>query len=188
MKHTIERKNAALWIVDVQEKLFPLCDHHHEVLQKMALAIRGVQLFKIPCLATEQYPQGLGPTLASLKKLLPSNQTIGTKTTFSGFADPSCRLLAEKIGAKQWILLGIEAHICVLQTAKDLILAGKEVIVLSDAITSRVASEVAIALDEMRAFGGRISSTETLLFEILGDALSSEGKSLFELIKHGASL
>src|SRR5205807_1820262 len=95
------------------------------------------RLLKLPLFVTEQYPRGLGLTLAPIKSRLPPDQAIFSKTTFSGYFDPSIKQKVDQTGVDTWILVGIEAHICVLQTAKDLLEAGKNVVVLNDAVSSR---------------------------------------------------
>lgn len=178
---TLERAQTAVLLIDVQEKLFPLVAEKSAVQRAMQKALQGFQILRLPLFVTEQYPQGLGATVAELH--LPAGQLYLSKTTFSCLADPQVRerLLAQP--SKQWILLGIEAHVCVLQSAKELLKAGKQVVVLNDAISSRTLSDLTTAVAEMRDLGIRVTSTETALFELLGDSKTAEFKQLSALIK-----
>ena len=108
---------------------------------------------------------------------------VMVKTSFSCIDDDHVKtaLLVQPI--TQWVLIGIEAHVCILQTAKDLLGLGKQVVVLNDAISSRSIYDFSTAIAELRDCGVRISSTETILFELLRDSKSSEFKEISQLIK-----
>lgn len=168
---------AGLLIIDVQERLFDHVERSCEVMHAILKMARGAKILKLPIVATEQYPQGLGPTIAPIKSCLGSEQIYPSKTCFS--AAPS----VEKMDVEQWILVGVEAHVCVLQTAKDLLAAGKEVVVLNDAISSRSIYDFSTAIAELRDTGIRISSVETVLFELLRDAQNPEFKEISKLVK-----
>lgn len=182
-KDRLQRNNTALLVIDVQEKLIKYEDRSVEVLQAIQKAIKGFQILRLPIVVTEQYPQGLGSTVAGLKCLLGDQQRYLSKTTFSCLGDPSLKKEIEAMGVKQWVIVGIEAHVCVLQTAKDLIREGMDVVVLNDAITSRSIYDFSTAIAEMRDDGIRISSTETVLFELLGDSEAAEFKKISQLVK-----
>ena len=180
---TLSRKQAALLIVDVQEKLFPLVERSEDVLAAMEQVIKGFQILNLPIYATEQYPKGLGHTIEPLRNILGDDMQFFTKTTFSCLGDSAAKKKLLSQPAKQWVLIGIEAHVCVLQTAKDLLAAGKEVVVLNDAISSRSIFDYSTAIAELRDIGVRISSAETVLFELIGDSKASEFKQISLLIK-----
>lgn len=177
------RSGTALLVIDVQEKLIKHEERSVEVLQAIQKAIKGFQILGLPIVVTEQYPQGLGSTVSGLKCLLGDQQRYLTKTTFSCLADPSLKKEIQALGIKQWVLVGIEAHVCVLQTAKDLVREGVGVVVLNDAITSRSIYDFSTAIAEMRDDGIRISSTETVLFELLGNSEAPEFKKISLLVK-----
>ncbi|MCC5832500.1 MAG: isochorismatase family protein [Chlamydiales bacterium] len=179
----IEKETCGLWIVDVQERLFPHIDRSCEVLEQICYMLEAARLLHIPIFVTEQAPDKLGETVEPIKKRLPEGQLIYSKTTFSGFYDPVVRLAVEKLPVKTWILVGIEAHICVLQTAKDLLAAKKNVVALNDAVSSRSLFDFSTAIGELRDAGARISSTETVIYESIRDAASEEFKECFSLIK-----
>jgi nicotinamidase-related amidase len=179
----VSKDNVALLVVDVQERLFPHVERSCEIMQRMQLVIKGFQILQIPIRVSEQYPKGLGHTMGGLKDCFSSDQIYFSKTSFSCLGDPQVKSEILQIPASQWILIGIEAHICVLQTAKDLLAVGKQVVVLNDAISSRSIYDFSTAIAEMRDCGIRVSSVETILFELLRDATTSEFKAISQLIK-----
>ena len=179
----LARSSFGLLVVDVQEKLFPYVENSCHVMQSIQKVVRGFQILNLPIFVSEQYPQGLGHTVAPLKGLLGDIVPVMVKTSFSCIDDDHVKtaLLVQPI--TQWVLIGIEAHVCILQTAKDLLGLGKQVVVLNDAISSRSIYDFSTAIAELRDCGVRISSTETILFELLRDSKSSEFKEISQLIK-----
>lgn len=182
---TLDRNKTALFVIDVQDKLFSQVERSCEVMLTIQKVIKGFQILKLPIFVSEQYPKGLGSTIATLKTTLSDDQEFLSKTTFSCSKDPIIREKILSLKAEQWVLVGIEAHVCVLQTAKDLLKMGKEVVVLNDAITSRSLYDFSTAIAEMRDCGSRISSSETVLFELLADSKTTEFKEISQLIKRG---
>lgn len=183
MKKRLEPQRTALLIVDVQEKLFPHIDRPCEVMEKMQLLIKGMKLLDVPVIATEQYPKGLGPTIKTLQDFLGEKAVCPAKTCFSALGDPSVKKSLDDLKRDQWVLAGIEAHVCVLQTARDLIEQGKQVVVVNDAISSRSIYDFSTAIAEMRDLGARVSSTETVLFELFRDAKHPQFKAFSALIR-----
>lgn len=181
--YKLDRSTTGLLVIDVQEKLFPLVENTCHVMQAMQKAVQGFQILQLPIYVTEQYPKGLGNTVATLKGMLGDRQTIMTKTAFSCLDDDAVKKSLLSLPIKQWVLVGIEAHVCVLQTAKDLLEAGKQVVVLNDAISSRSIYDYSTAIAEMRDCGARISSTEIVLFELLRNSKAAEFKEISQLIK-----
>jgi nicotinamidase-related amidase len=178
----LKRDDAVLICIDVQGRLHEImCDKEalDTALERM---IRCAQLMEIPILATEQIPEKLGSTNEPFRSLLADATTVA-KTTFSCCGD--LRFLAElrAAGKAQVVLAGIEAHVCVYQTAMDLLNAGYEVFVLADAVSSRTPENKALALQAMRDAGARILPTETALFSLLRDAADPRFKELLKLIK-----
>lgn len=180
---TLSRAHTAMLVIDVQEKLMPLVERSDEVLYIMQLAIKGFQILGLPIYVTEQYPKGLGGIVPDLKCTLGPAQIYFSKTTFSCLADEHVKEIILGQQATQWVVVGIEAHVCVLQTVKELLKAGKEVVVLNDAISSRSIYDYSTAIAEMRDCGARVSSTETVLFELVHDAKAPEFKQISQLIK-----
>ena len=180
----LKRNDTALMVIDVQDKLFNKVEHSCEVLQSIQKVIKGFQILQRPILVTEQYPEALGPTIATIKACLEDDQVYFSKTCFSGLKNSAIREhVQEQSSLQQWILCGIEAHVCVLQTARDLIAKGKEVVVLNDAISSRSIFDYSTAIAELRDMGARVSSVEIVLFELMEDSKIPEFKAISQLIK-----
>jgi len=172
----ISRAHSALLIVDIQERLLPAIDGGAAVLENAIWLTRVAQRLGVPVAASEQYPQGLGATAAVLRQLLPA-EAIGSKLHFSCTA-AGC--LAELPGAdrRQKVLVGMETHVCVLQTALGLLREGSEVYLVEDAVGSRRASDRAAALARMRQEGVRIVTREMAAFEWLEAAGSDEFREI----------
>jgi nicotinamidase-related amidase len=177
------RSQTGLLLIDVQEKLFPHIQQGDQVLTVMKRAIQSFQILGIPIFVTEQYPQGLGPTIPALKAALDPKQEYWPKTAFSSLGEKSIkdRLLALPI--TQWVLIGFETHVCVLQTAKSLLNAGKEVVIVSDAVSSRSPHNYVTGLNEMRDEGIRISCNETVVFELLSDSKDAQFRTVSSLFR-----
>jgi nicotinamidase-related amidase len=181
--YKLTRGQTALLVIDVQEKLFPFVERPCEVMENIQKVVKGFQILDIPIFVTEQYPQGLGSTVPSLKGCLKDVQNYFIKTAFSCLDDPQIKKTLLAAPYIQWVLAGVEAHVCVLQTAKDLLISRRQVVVLNDAISSRSIYDFSTAIAEMRDCGARISSTETVLFELLRDSQAAEFKEISQLIK-----
>lgn len=179
----LDKKTAGLLIVDVQEKLFPHVERACEVLTAMQQMVEGCKVLGVPIFVTEQYPKGLGSTVPMLKCCLGESAAILSKTTFSCLGDLAVREALLHAPVSQWIIVGLEAHVCVLQTARDLIACNKSVTVLNDAITSRSLYNFSTAIAEMRDMGARISCVETVLFELLRDSRAPEFKAISQLVR-----
>lgn len=180
---TLSRQKTGLLVIDVQEKLFPRVERSCEVLHKINQVVKGFRIFGLPVVVTEQYPQGLGETVQSLKNVMEPDQQFLSKTTFSCLGDENVKNNLLERPLDYWVLVGIEAHVCVLQTAKDLLNANKHVAVLNDAISSQSIYDYSSAIAELRDCGARISTTETILFELLGDSKASEFKKISQLVQ-----
>lgn len=179
----LEKAKTALLVIDMQERLYGHVERACEVLHEMKKMVQAFKLMHLPIVVTEQYPEKMGPTVHALREEFPEDQKYFTKTTFSCMAEKSiCDQLAA-MPQSQFVLIGIEAHVCILQTAKDLVNMGKEVVVLNDAITSRSIYNYSTAIAEMRDCGVRISCVETVLFELMHDAKTEEFRSVTKLIK-----
>ncbi|HEY4770957.1 MAG TPA: isochorismatase family protein [Myxococcales bacterium] len=179
----LDRADALLMVIDVQEKLAaampkaPLA----ELERNAAVLIRAARRLEIPVIATEQYPKGLGPTVASLRELLP--QEPMSKMEFScGASKPIARHVLGS-GRKQVVVVGMEAHVCVFQTVRDLLRGGFSVFVAQDAVLSRSEANREVGLRLCEKAGATLTSTETVLFDLLGVAGTPEFKELTALIK-----
>lgn len=180
---TLSRNRTGLLVVDVQEKLMPHIERSADILTAIQKTIKGFKILGLPILVTEQYPDGLGTTLPALKSLLGDHQSYLPKTTFSCLGNNEFQRLIQETKCDQWVIIGVEAHICVLQTAKDLLRNGMDVVVLNDATSSRSIYDFSTSIAQMRDLGISIASTESVLFELVADAKAPEFKSISLLLK-----
>ncbi len=180
----IEREHAVIIIIDVQEALMKSMDQEvgKRVIQNIKTLISLAKTMSIPILMTEQYPKGLGKTLpeinADLESLLPIE-----KLSFSCCGVAAFNHQLDQMGRKQIILTGVETHVCVLQTADDLIRKGYEVYPLADATCSRRKLDWKIGLRWMEKGGAMISTTEIIAFQLMKEAGTEEFRGLSKLFK-----
>jgi hypothetical protein len=175
-------QTTAMILVDVQEKLFYHIDRHELIEGRLKTLIQGLQCLEIPILCNQQYTKGLGETIPSIKCLL-KDATVHEKVRFSCCSSEGVVEVLKKQGVKNVVLAGVEAHVCVLQTALDLKDADFEVLVCADATGSRVALDYEAALHRMRQEGVFIGSVESLLFELLKSASHPQFKAISQLVK-----
>jgi len=178
----LEIHNSVAICVDVQERLFPLVYQHDEVEQRIILLIKGLAILGVPIVVTQQYTKGLGPTIPNVAAAIGPFDPI-EKITFSccGNDDVEAVVLG---GARHcFVLFGIETHVCVLQTALDLIAQGQKVIVVEDCVSSRIQNDKHIAIERLRHSGAVITTAESLLFEFLGKAGTDTFKAISTLVK-----
>jgi nicotinamidase-related amidase len=155
-------QDTALVVVDVQEKLMPLISGARAIIWNLRRLIDGAEATGVKVLATEQYPQGLGPTVSELAGRL---GTIPSKASFScGGCEPFAQSL-QASGASKVLVSGIEAHVCVQQTVLDLLANGYRVYVPVDAVGSRYAVDFETGLKRMESAGATLTTTEAALFE-----------------------
>lgn len=179
----LNREKAGLLVLDVQERLFPHVENSCAVFVNLQKAIKGFQIFKLPIVVTEQYPEGLGHTINGLKSCLDEKQEFFSKTSFSCMRNEKIKQHILSLPVSQWVVVGLEAHICVFQSARDLLSLGKEVVVLNDAIASRSLYDFSTSISEIRDCGARVSSIETVLFELLKNSTVKEFKPISNLCK-----
>ncbi|HEY9198847.1 MAG TPA: hydrolase [Gammaproteobacteria bacterium] len=179
------RESSALLIVDMQTRLAAAmpAEARERVLRNTGILIETARTLGVPLVQTEQYPRGLGPTEPELAQRLEGRAQRLEKTAFSCCAAEGFDAAACADGRTQWILCGMEAHVCVLQTAFDLHARGLEVFVVEDAVCSRTDANHANALARLRQAGVVVSNTESVLFEWLRDAGDPQFKALSALIR-----
>ena len=177
----LDRSRAALVVIDVQEAFRPAVLDFEQVARNVARLVRGAGLLGLPTLVTEQYPKGLGRTATEVAEHL--DVTPIEKTAFSALEADGFPAALHGAGRDQVLLCGIEAHVCVNQTAQDLIADGVEVHVAQDAVTSRTAENRALGLHRMERSGAVATSVETALFELLRTASAPEFREVQALIK-----
>jgi nicotinamidase-related amidase len=173
---------TALVIIDVQEKLSRVMQEKEKLFENLQRLIKGIQILGIPIVVTEQNPNGLGPTVPDIASLLTDIKPI-TKFSFSCCGEEPFMREIEKLNRKQILLTGIETHICVYQTAIDLIEAGYEVHTMVDCVSSRTIENKNLALDKMKSEGAMLTSVEIALFELLRTAKSPKFKDLSKIVK-----
>lgn len=178
----LDRNRSALVIIDVQEKLFPHVHDHERVLVRLDLLITAAKLMGVPVLVTEQYPKGLGSTIEEIRRMIPGTEPLA-KTDFSCVAAAGFKERLASLHRDQIILTGIEAHICVAQTALDLAYEGERVIVVADAVSSRRPFDAQTALSRMQQCGLMLSTAEAVVFEWLRRAGTEEFKALQPKLK-----
>ncbi len=185
MRHenTLDLGSAALAVIDMQESFRAVIPDFAEAAARIALAARGAQLLGVPVIVTEQYPKGLGRTASEIREALPAALEPIEKTAFSSCGAAAFLAALERDGARQVIVCGIEAHICVNQTTHDLLALGFSVHLLTDAVTARTARNREVGLQKMQRSGAIPSSTEMALFELMRDARHEQFKAIQKLIK-----
>ncbi|HIC37242.1 MAG TPA: isochorismatase family protein [Candidatus Marinimicrobia bacterium] len=176
-------KNPYLVVIDVQEKLFPFMHEKETFLKNLQILIKGFQLFNLPILLTEQVPDKLGPTIEPIKSLLSDIKPI-IKSTFSCAGDPGYSWQAGSHSSCDGVVLaGIETHVCVYQTERDLIRRGEHVEVVTNAVSSRDPNNHRIAMDRIRNNGGFLTTVEMVLFNLQESADGDTFRELIKLVK-----
>jgi nicotinamidase-related amidase len=174
--------NAVLVAIDFQERLFPAMHDKEKLLRSVVKLIRGVRALEVPVIFTEQYPKGLGPTIPEIKELLPDMKPV-EKVCFSCGDSEAFSKTLEGLKRHQVLIAGIEAHICVYQTAMALARAGYEVQVVSDGVSSREPENKAVAMQKLSAVGVLPTTTEMALFELLRVAQGDKFKQISNIVK-----
>jgi nicotinamidase-related amidase len=181
-KFFITKNDSVLVVVDIQERLAVVMSEKEKVIRNTLHLIEVAKLLRLPILVTEQYPKGLGPTVKEIKEALPSYAPI-EKLTFSCCGEPAFLKAIAATGRKKIILCGMETHVCVLQTCIGSLKEGYTVHAVSDAICSRSKENFKTGIEFMRDAGAVITSTETVLFQLLERAGTEEFKIISGRIK-----
>ena len=182
---TLDRERTALVVIDVQERLFPAmdADHREEVMRNIKVLTATARRLHLGMLVTEQYPKGLGHTLQEVKDTLSAEVQPVEKVAFSCLAVDAFRSRLAATGARQLLLAGIEAHVCVLMSALDLLAEGYAVHIVADAVTSRTQANWRLAMAQLRQAGAVVTTTETVLFQLLREADTDDFRELARLIR-----
>lgn len=178
-KFNLNKEEALLLVIDIQEKLVPVMKYGEQVIEKTNMLISGATVLDIPVFVTEQYPKGLGSTVP---EILIDESAKYEKMTFSGCTAQVISSLKEKCRNKI-IVAGMETHVCVFQTVRDLLALGYCVFVVSDAMCSRTKENYKNALALMRDMGAVVTNTETVIFDLLKESGTSQFKALSKLVK-----
>lgn len=182
MTNMLDRKESLLLIIDVQERLVSALDKDI-VVKRTATMAQAAKIMEIPTIVTEQYSKGLGPTVSQVKSSLAKNTPIIEKSAFSAVKEKGFLDVLKSFNKKQIVICGIETHVCVHQTASDLIEEGYEVYIAKDACASRGKYEFKQGIERMQANGANISCMEIVLFEWLRSSKNPYFKEVQALIK-----
>jgi len=182
----LSHKRAALLVVDIQERLAPAMPE--EVLAKLIkntrILITAARTLHLPIVVSQQYPKGLGATIAPIEEALDGAVVHRfDKLEFSAEAAPGFAALVPKLDRDQWIVCGMETHVCVYQTLRGLVTRGFQAHVVADAVCSRTKANWQIGLGLAERTGAIVTSTEVCVFDLLERAGSDEFKLLSKAIK-----
>ncbi len=179
----LDKNKTALVVVDLQEAFRSPINDFAGIVMRVSIAVRGFQILGLPVIVTEQYPKGLGRTAEEILFSLPPEFEFVEKTAFSSCGANSFMEKLRETNAEQIVLCGLETHICVNQTAHDLLNEGFEVHVLTDCVGSRFTPDKEAALKKMQSNGVIPATIEMTLFELLRDARHEQFKEIQNLIK-----
>ncbi len=178
----LKREATALLIIDIQEKIFRVMISPEILIQNTLKLIEGFRILGLPIFVTEQYPKGLGETETRIKAALKENLPV-QKMTFSCSGAGNLFETFKNQNIKQIAVAGIESHVCVQQTALDLLANGFQVSLATDASSSRKEIDYDLALNRMRAAGITVTTTEAILFELLNVCGTEEFKQISKIVK-----
>ena len=183
MIQRLDPKKSVFMMIDIQKRLLPVMAEEKAVVKNNMILLQGTKLLSVPHFVSEQYPKGLGETIKELRPLF-SEKDLYQKMSFSLIDD-----LREEIldlingGVSQFILSGIEAHVCVYQTARDLLALGMQVVIASDAVSSRNSEHKKAALENLQSLGAHVLPTETILFDLQRRSGVENFKEISNLVK-----
>ncbi|MFY3790114.1 hydrolase [Ureibacillus sp. MALMAid1270] len=178
----LNKEETVLVLIDIQGKLARIVDQSEFVIQNIANVVQGAKVLGLPILWLEQYPKGLGPTVEEIAQYLTDEKPI-EKITFSAYDTPEFVEQLEATGRKKVLLAGIETHICVYQTAAQLLASGYDVEVLADCVSSRTALSSEIGIEKMKQMGAKLTTVEMALYEMQQIAKGDAFKAISKIIK-----
>lgn len=178
----LKAEEAVLVVIDIQGKLAALMHDKEQIYRNVGILIQGAKLLGVPIVWTEQAPNKLGSTLPEIAGLM-EGVTPLPKVSFSCCGDSNFLATVRNLNRKQILITGIETHICVYQTARDLLESGYEVYLVSDAVSSRTEANRQLGLARMKELGAIMTGTEMALFEMLRKAEGDTFKAISRLIK-----
>ena len=171
-----------LIVTDIQGNLARAMHERESLYRNAEILIDGMKALGVPILWVEQYPQGLGATIPEIASHLEGLSPL-PKRSFSSLGDPEIRAAFNRFGRPNVVICGIETHVCVYQTAMDIIASGAEVHVPVDAVSSRTPLNRQVGLDKIARAGGNHTSVETVLFELLATSEAPAFKDIIRLVK-----
>lgn len=169
-------------VVDIQERLLPSIHEHEQVIAQTVKLLNAARILGVPIFVSEQYKKGLGETHRAILDAT-GNAPRLEKSTFSCCGDNAMQSALTADDRKQIILVGIETHVCVLQTALDLLVQGFQPVVAADAVGSRRVFDRDVALDRMRQSGATVTTVESLIFELTQRSGTDVFKQILSLVR-----
>lgn len=176
------RDNTAVLVVDYQAKLIPAISNKEELLRRSSILLKGLKALGIPIIISEQYPKGLGVTVPEIREAVGDIPAM-EKGCFSCWDDEGIKAAINATGCQNILVCGTEAHICVLESAIDMKMDGKDVLIVEDCVSSRFLHDKEIGLRRAEQEGIRLSTAETVLFELTKFSGTPEFKIISKLVK-----
>jgi nicotinamidase-related amidase len=181
MTQLLDKEGTIFIVVDIQDTLLKKCYEWEKVQERSVVFIQFCHVVNVPIVMTEQYPKGLGRTNLGISEATGVKPI--PKTTFNCFGEPAFEKVVEEHAPKTIVMAGIEAHVCILQTALDALERGYRVHVLADAVSSRAEWMMSNALTRLSRAGVVVSNTESAMFEVIGDSADPLFKRMLFLVK-----
>jgi len=179
-----EINQSIIMLVDMQEKFMgAMPDNIQAIITRQKILLEASKLLNVPVIVTEQYPKGLGKTIPELANILDPSWPVYEKTTFSCFGSTAVRMELQKENFNTVILLGIEAHVCILQTALDAVSNGFQTIILKDTVNSRKIQDLKTSFDTAKAAGVHFMTVESLLFMLMRESTHPAFRDISKLLK-----
>jgi nicotinamidase-related amidase len=173
---------TVLTLIDVQEKLAPFMHERDICVAAMQKLLRGLSAIRVPVIWMEQIPDKMGATIPELRECLTGQNPI-PKTAFSCWGEPAYREALQRLDRPQVLLAGIETHVCVYQTAADLIANGYAVKVVADTVSSRSPANLQAGIEAMRAAGAALTTVEMILFELMRDSKHPAFRDILKIVR-----
>ncbi len=180
-KFTLNREDTVLLVIDIQERLVPVMKYQDKVIKNTEILIAASKEMVFPVIATEQYPKGLGRTVSELLGII-GEENIFAKNSFTAYTD-DVKVALKRLNKKKVLVTGMETHVCVFQTVRDLVHDGYQVHLVKDAVASRTKENYLSGLELMKSLGAVITNTETAVFDLLEVSGTPEFKVMSKLIK-----
>ena len=177
-----KKEDTRLVVIDVQEKLMPAMHDKEKTERQTVKLAKGMDVLGVPKIVTTQYSKGLGQTIPSVTEALGRCRSFD-KFTFSAYKDDAFRNALEDTGRKTVVIAGVESHVCVEQTALDLVQAGYNVALALDCVSSREEESIKTAAQTLSAAGVLLTCSESILFELLESAKAPEFKEISAIVK-----
>ncbi len=178
----ITTSDSVLLIIDIQGRLARIVQDSEKLISNVRILVQGMKILGVPVIVTEQYPQGLGHTVDEIAQELDGIDVI-EKSAFSCCGEPAFMSALAGLGRPNVLMCGIETHVCVYQTARDLVAAGYTPHLITDAVSSRFAENRTLGVHRIEMLGGVLTGMEMALFELLHESGTPQFKAISRLVK-----